>query len=52
MNKVQISCDIERLFGQLVILYYKQKLRFFTRFFSRLMRNEKKKLAEEELIGL
>ena len=57
VNKVQISCDILRLFGQLVILYCKKNLfnqsAAHTTFlyplcFYRLMRNELKDSAEKK----
>ena len=54
---MQMSCDIARLFGQLVILYCKKKLfnqsaaratLLYPLCFSRLMRNELNDLAEKK----
>ena len=48
-NKVQISCDIVRSFGQLVILYCKKTL-LYSLCFSRYIRNEQKNLAEQKAV--
>ena len=45
-SRVQISCDIVRSFGQLVILYCKKTL-LYSLCFSRHIRNEQKNLAEK-----
>ena len=48
-SKVQISCDIVRSFGQLVILYCKKTL-LYSLCFSRHIRNEQKNLAEQKAV--
>ena len=48
-SKVQISCDIVRSFGQLVILYCKKTL-LYSLCFSRYIRNEQKNLAEQKAV--
>ena len=48
-SRVQISCDIVRSFGQLVILYCKKTL-LYSLCFSRHIRNEQKNLAEQKAV--
>ena len=48
-SKVQISCDIVRSFGQLVILYCKKTL-LYSLCFSCHIRNEQKNLAEQKAV--
>ena len=48
-SRVQISCDIVRSFGQLVILYCKKTL-LYSLCFSRHIRNEQKNLAEKKAV--
>ena len=48
-SRVQISCDIVRSFGHLVILYCKKTL-LYSLCFSRHIRNEQKNLAEQKAV--
>ena len=58
-NRVQISCDILRLFAQLVFLHFKKAYLtsrlyatvLYPLCFSRLMRNEEKDLTEKGAVG-